>query len=124
MLNAIQIIAERKINEAMQNGGLEIDAWKGRPLPKEDTSMIPPELRMAFKVLKNAGYLPPEIEARKEMQHLEELIAASEDEHARLRQMKKLNVLKLKLAAMRNRPLQVEESEYYPQMVEKVTLQK
>jgi len=65
MLNAIRIIAERKIAEAIQNGNLNVDAWKGKPLPKEDDRLVPADLRMAYKILKNAGYLPPEIEARK-----------------------------------------------------------
>ncbi len=121
MLNAIQLIAERKITEAIREGKLETDGWKGKPLPVEDDRLIPPDLRMAYKILKNSGYLPPEVETRKEIQKLEELIAATEDEHVRVKQMKKLNLLMTKLNSMRNRPVNIEDqSDYYRKVVEKV----
>jgi len=121
MLNAIQIIAERKIAQAIQNGELEVEGWRNRPLPEED-QQVPPELRMAYKLLKNAGYLPPEIEVKKEIQQLEELIAATEDEHERLRQMKKLNVLRLKCHTMRQRPIHIEEGDYHRKVVERISV--
>ena len=119
MLHAIQIIAERKIAQTIQNGELEVEGWQNRPLPEED-QQVPPELRMAYKLLKNAGYLPPEIEAKKEIRHLEELVAATEDEHERLRQMKKLDVLRLKVNTMRQRPIHVEEGDYHRKVVERI----
>ena len=122
MLNAIQIIAERRIAQAMEKGELAVEGWQGRPLPVEEMGHIPPDLRMAFKMLKNAGYLPPEIEARKEIQQVEELLAATEDEHERLRQMKKLNVLRLKCNTMRQRPIHAEEGDYHRKVVEKITV--
>ena len=123
MLSPIQIIAERKICEAIREGKLEAGEWKGKPLPIEDDRFIPPDLRMAYKILKNAGYLPPEIEAKKEIQKLEELIAAAEDEHVRVKQMKKLNLLMTKLNTMRNRPVNLEDqSDYYRKVVEKVSV--
>ena len=122
MPNAIQIIAERKIAQAIQNGELAVEGWQNRPLPLEDEQHIPPDLRMAYKLLKNAGYLPPEIEAKKEIQQLEELIAATEDEHERLRQLQKLNVLRLRCNTMRQRPIHVEEGEYHRKVVERLTV--
>lgn len=124
MINAITLIAERRIAEAIQEGRLKTDGWKNRPLPLDDDRLVPADLRMAYKILKNAGYLPPEIEARKEIQRLEELIAATEDEHIRLKQMKKLNVLLLKLNSMRPRPVSIEENDYYCKVVEKVSVSK
>lgn len=122
MLHAIQIIAERRIAEAIREGTLEVEGWQGKPLPIDEPYHIPPDLRMAFKMLKNAGYLPPEIEAKKEIQHLVELIAATEDEHERLRQLKKLNVLRLRLSTMRQRPIHIEEGDYHRKVVERVSV--
>ena len=124
MLSAIEIIAERRIQQALEEGSLKTEGWQGRPLPLEDDRLVSPELRMAHKILKNSGFLPPEIEARKEIHKLEELIAATEDEHTRLRQMQKLNVLKRKLSCMRERPLNIEEGDYYRKVVEKVSVNK
>jgi len=123
MLTAIQIIAERRINEAIREGQLDGGHLKGKPLPLDDDRHVPPDLRMAYKILKNAGYLPPEIEARKEIQHLEELIAATEDEHVRLKQLKKLNLLIVKLNTLRTRPVNIEAQEdYYRKVVERITV--
>ena len=123
MLTALQLIAERRINEALQEGKLNIEGWKGKPLPLEDERKVPPDLRIAYKMLKNAGYLPPEIETRKEIQQVEELLAATEDEHVRVKQLKKLNALMFKLNTMRKRPLNLEaRDEYYRRVVEKVTV--
>jgi len=78
---------------------------------------------MAYKILKNSGYLPPEIEEKKEVQRLEDLIATTEDEHERLQQMKKLNVLLMKIDARRTKPSNIaQQDDYYRKVVERVSL--
>ena len=125
MIDAIRIIAERKISEAIEEGLLNIEAWYNKPLPKSNDSLIPNDLRMAYKILKNAGYVPPEIETRKEIQKLEDLIAASEDEHTRVKQIKKLNYLEMKLDAMRGKSAFLENQEkYYQKVVERLSVAK
>ena len=123
MLTAIQIIAERRITEAIREGRLETKSWHGKPLPRDDDHLVPQELRMAYKLLKNAGYLPPEIETKKEIQKLEELIAATEDEHVRVKQMKKLNLLLMKLGTLRKRPIQIDDrDDYFRKVIEKISI--
>jgi len=122
-MNSIAFIAEQKIQEAIKNGDLNIERWKNRPLPMEDDRLIPDDLKMAYKILKNSGYLPPEIEERKEVKRLEELIAATEDEHVRLKQMKKLNVLLMKIDARRGKTSNIaRQDDYYRKVVEKISL--
>jgi hypothetical protein len=125
MIDAIRLIAERKISEAIEKGLLDIEAWRNKPLPTSNDSMVPDDLRLAYKMLKNGGYLPPEIETKKEIQQLEDLIAANEDEHTRLKQIKKLNYLMMKLDAMRGDAASIENQErYYQQVVEKLSVSK
>ena len=125
MIEAIRIIAERKISEAIEEGLLNIEAWRNRPLPPSNDSLIPEDLRIAYKMLKNGGYLPPEIETRKEIQQLEDLIAATEDEHTRVKQIKKLNYLVMKLDAQRGGSTTLENQEaYYRKVVEKLSVTK
>ena len=125
MIEAIRIIAERKIKEAIEEGLLSREEWRNRPLPPSNDSMIPDDLRIAYKMLKNAGYVPPEIEAKKEIQQLEDLIAATEDEHTRVKQIKKLNYLIMKLDAMRGDSTSLENQEtYYRKVVEKLSVAK
>ncbi|BCL59520.1 DUF1992 domain-containing protein [Desulfomarina profundi] len=122
-MNSIAFIAEQKIQEAMKKGDLTVERWKNRPLPMEDDSLVPDDLKMAYKILKNSGYLPPEIEERKEVKRLEELIAATEDEHVRLKQMKKLSVLLMKIDARRGKTSNItQQDDYYRMVVEKISL--
>ncbi len=122
---ALSVIAEQKIQAALRKGDLNSEKWKNKPLPEEDDRFVPEDLKMAYKILKNSGYLPPEIEERKEIKRIEELIASTEDEHVRVVQMKKLSVLLTKVEARRNRPTNIaEQDDYYSRVVEKITLNK
>lgn len=122
-MDALARIAERKILEAMKEGDLNSEKWKNRPLPLDDDRFVPDDLKMAYKILKNSGYLPPEIETKKEIKKLEDLIACTEEEHVRLKQMKKLNVLLMKLEAKRSSPANIAtQDDYYRKVVERITL--
>jgi hypothetical protein len=122
-MDALARIAEKKILKAMEEGDLNSEKWRNKPLPLDDDQFVPEDLKMAYKILKNSGYLPPEIEAKKEIRQLEDLIARTEDEHVRLKQMKKLNVLLMKLEAKRSSPANIAaQDDYYRKVVERITL--
>lgn len=123
MNSALLSIAERRIAQAIEDGTLQTDSWKNKPLPLDNDSFVPDDLKMAYKILKNSGFVPPEVETRKEIQKLEDLISHTEDEHQRVKQLKKLNVLLMKLDNHRSRPSSIEhDEEYYRRIVEKVTV--
>ena len=123
MLKAIRLIADRKICEALEKGHLNIESWHNKPLPISNDNMVPGELRMAYKILKNAGYLPPEIETKKEIQQIEDLLATCEDERIRVKQIKKLNYLVLKLNTMKGDTANIEgQEEYYRKIVERLSV--
>ena len=122
-MESFRIIAERKISQAIADGSLCFEQWKNKPLPQDNDHLIPEDLKIAYKMLKNSGYLPPEIELKKEVKRIEELIASTEDEHVRLKQMRKLNLLLIKLDLNRQRPASIDEQEeYYAKIVERITL--
>lgn len=122
-MDALARIAERKILEAIEAGELTSEKWKNKPLPLDDDRFVPEDLKMAYKILKNSGYLPPEIETRKEIKRVEDLIASTEDEHVRLKQMKKLSLLLIKLEANRQAPSNIAlQDDYYRKVVERITL--
>ena len=125
MIEAIWRIAERRISEAINQGLLATEGWRNRPLPMTNDSLVPEELRMAHKILKNAGYLPPEIETKKEIQQIEDLLAACEDEHTRVKQIKKLQYLLLKLNIMKGDTVTIEsQEEYYRKIIERISVKK
>ena len=124
MLTALHIIAERKIEEFFRkDGGPDLSHWKNKPLPVEDLSNVPPDLRMAYKVLKNAGYVPEEVALQKEITRTEDLLAHCRDETEKLKQLKKLNFLLFKLECRMGRTLRLEsDSTYFDRVVDKVTV--
>ena len=48
---------------------------KGQPLRLDDDSRIAPHLRASYRILKNAGILPPEMQLRKEISELRQLLS-------------------------------------------------
>lgn len=120
-MDAISLIAERRIAEAQEKGALDNLPGAGRPLELEDDSMVPEDLRMAYKVLRNAGYLPPQLETAREIQTVMDLLESCADEREKYRQMQKLNLLLRKVGASRHRPVNFEEYEtYYRRMVNRM----
>jgi hypothetical protein len=77
----------------MKDGAFDDLPGKGKPLALASDSHVPEDLRMAYKILKNAGYVPPEISLRKEIAKTEDLLAGMVDAEAKYRQLKKLNFL-------------------------------
>ena len=124
-MDPIAFIAEQKILKAMEERDLNSPRWKNKALPLEDDHLVPEDLKIAYKILKNSGYLPPEIEERKEIRRIEDLIASTEDEHERLKQMKKLNVLLMKVEEKRAfRSNIASQDDYYRKVVEKISVKK
>ena len=66
VLAALERVAEKRINEAIQRGEFDNLPGSGEPLNLEDDRQIPDDLRLAYKVLRNADCLPPELELKKE----------------------------------------------------------
>ena len=103
-------LAEQRILEAEQRGDFADLPGAGRPLTLDDDPLVPEEMRVAYRVLKNAGFVPPEVEAIRTLRELEACVATTVDDEARTRAMRKLQALSLRLAESRDRrrPLELE----------------
>jgi hypothetical protein len=115
------LLAEQKIQEAIERGELDDLPGAGRPLDLDDDPLVPEELRVAYRVLKNAGFVPPEIELVREVRSVEQLIERLPEGPEQARAMRRLQMLALKLAESRpgGRGLRV-DSDYYRKIVEKL----
>jgi hypothetical protein len=98
-------LAEAKIVEAMERGEFDRLPGAGRPLEPEDLSRVPPHLRLGHKLLRNANFLPPEMELRRENYSLDRLIEqmADPDQLEELRRRRRENELRYSLLVERNR---------------------
>ena len=86
-------IAERKIAEAIAAGELDGLPGAGRPLELDDDSHVPEDLRAAYRILKNAGYVPPEVQTLNQIAQLERLVNETPEDE-RLRVLKKIALLR------------------------------
>ena len=79
------------LRQAEAMGELKSARSYGKPLDLGDGyDETPAELRMGMKILKDAGVVPPEVEAMREVAELEARIAACADEAERLVLQKQL----------------------------------
>ncbi len=90
-------IAEARIAEAMRNGAFENLPGQGRPLILDDDRHVPETLRVAYRILKNSGFLPSELSLRDEVNEVRELLSrCAEADRAGL--TKRLHYLLLRLS--------------------------
>jgi len=106
-------IIEERIRRAQQKGEFENLTGSGKPLVFKDDGHVAEELRLAYKILKNADCLPAEIELKKEIKRTEELLSGMQDTAAKYRTLKKLNFLIMKLNSIGNMPIDFEMPQKY-----------
>ena len=95
---ALELLAERKIEEAIARGEFDDLPGAGRPLDLDDDRLVPEDARAAYRMLRNAGYVPPEVQTLKQIAELECFIGrADTDDIARVRALKKLALLRTRI---------------------------
>jgi len=84
-------IAEQRIREAMERGEFDNLPCHGQPINLDDLVGVPEHLRMGYKILKNAGVLPEEMQLKKEIVSLKNLLDACYDETEKQTMQQKMN---------------------------------
>src|SRR5262245_38639157 len=106
----LDFLAERRITEAVSRGELDGLPGAGRPLELDDDALVPEELRAAYRILKNAGFVPPEVQTLNDIATLERFVNQQEvDAAARAKAVRKLALLRTRI-----------ESAYYDKALAKL----
>lgn len=113
MISGFEKIVEERIKKAQKEGDFDNLPGAGKPLMLEDDRFVAEELRLAYKLLKNAGFKPPEIELKKEIRQTEDLLAGMDETAEKYCLLKKLNFLIMKLNAVRKTSIRFEEPQQY-----------
>ena len=114
-------IAEEKIREAQAKGEFDNLPGKGKPLNLDVDNHVPQELKIAYKILKNSGYIPPELELQKEINTTLDLLKHCTDEREKYKKIQKLNLLITRMNMTRKVPVNLEQDQfYYEKIVDKV----
>ena len=88
-------IAEKKIAEAIARGELDDLPGAGKPLELDDDANVPEDLRVAYRILKNAGFVPPEVDSLREIGQLERLVEKKAiDDPAKAKLLRKIALLR------------------------------
>ena len=120
-MSIFQKIVEKRIKKAKEEGVFDDLPGQGEPLSIEDDSHISEDLRMVHKILKNADCLPPELQLRKEIRQMEDMLENIPDEKKKYRQIKKINYKIMQLNMMgKGSPLLEETQVYYRKLVDKM----
>jgi len=123
-MDFIRMLAEEKIQEAARRGDFDNLPGAGKPLPPDEMDNVPEELRVGYKLLKNAGLLPEELQLRKEMVTLGDLLAVCKDDAERTRLQRELTTKRIRYQSiMTDRGWQTSAAftEYENQIRQKLT---
>lgn len=118
----LDTLAESRISAAINDGEFDDLAGTGSPLHLDDDSAVPETLRVAYRILKNAGYLPPEQMLRREIRQLETLLLQAEDGAQADRLRRRLMLLQTRLAVQgRDLNLLAQEAVYRQKLLRRIT---
>lgn len=112
-------LAEERIAQARERGELDDLPNAGRPLRLDDDSMVPPELRAAYRVLKNAGYLPEAMQVRRDIHDAETLLRVARTEEERATAGARLRLLLSRMGDARAGSLMTQDA-YYQRIRDRV----
>ena len=83
-MDALEQIVERRIAESLARGEFADLPGQGQPLDLDDDRLVTEDLRVAYRLMKNAGSVPDEVRLLREFGTVEQLLreATRDDERA------------------------------------------
>lgn len=119
-MDFFSIVSEDRIKKAYKDGEFDNLPGYGKPLPFDDLSSVPENLRMAYRIMKNAGFTDEENQMKKEMLTIEDLIKKCEDQEEKKALQKKLNEKMLRFNSMMSKRRQNTNSSLFKNYGEKI----
>ncbi|ACL20067.1 conserved hypothetical protein [Desulfitobacterium hafniense DCB-2] len=92
-------LVEAKIQEAMKNGEFDNLPY-GKPINLNYWASLPEDIRMGLMLLRNAGYVPEEVQLLKDTEELRERLVGSTDPDEKSVLTKKLREAEVKFSMM------------------------
>jgi hypothetical protein len=86
-------LVEQRILDAVERGEFDHLPGAGRPLQLDDDPSMREDLRLAYRILKNAGYAPPEVHYLREIADLRRWMAHAPDAESRRKALTRLSLL-------------------------------
>lgn len=102
-MSSLNSFIEQLIKEAINRGEFDNLPGKGQPVDLTEYFNTPESLRAGYKMLKDAGFVPEEIELKKEIEALKEKFRASQDDQIKARLHKAIEEKTLRFNIMMER---------------------
>jgi hypothetical protein len=103
-MKLLDALVEQRIAAAAARGEFDDLPGAGAPQEFDDDLLVPEEVRVANRILKNAGFVPPAVEQLRSLRHLRDELVAAGDRATRCRLQAKLLALDMALESLRGEP--------------------
>lgn len=119
-MKLLDALVEQRIAAAAARGEFDALPGAGAPLPLGDDALVPEEVRVANRILKNAGFAPPAVEQLRALRDLQAELNAVSDPRTRCRLQARMLALDMALESLRGGPL-VLPREYCRRIAERLS---
>jgi hypothetical protein len=120
-MDLLDQLAEARIAEAVARGDFEDLPGAGRPLALDDDALVPEALRVAYRILKNAGYVPEEVRLLGELRSAAALFFQATGVEERSAASARLRLPLGRLGTGRARSLQLQlQQDYFERLLERL----
>ncbi|WP_413186281.1 DnaJ family domain-containing protein [Paraburkholderia sacchari] len=119
-MKLLDALVEQRIAAAAARGEFDDLPGAGAPQAFDDDPFVPEEVRVANRILKNAGFVPPAVEQLRALRDLEEELAKVSDKAEQCRLRARMLALDMALESLRGGPLVVPH-EYRRRIAERLT---
>ncbi|RQH07946.1 DnaJ family domain-containing protein [Paraburkholderia dinghuensis] len=119
-MKLLDALVEQRIAAAAARGDFDDLPGAGSPQQLDDDLLVPEEVRVANRILKNAGFVPPAVEQLRALRDLEAEIARAGDKTAQCRLRARVLALDMALESLRGGPMVVPH-EYRQRISERIS---
>jgi hypothetical protein len=120
-MKLLDALVEQRIAAAAARGDFDELPGAGAPQELDDDFFVPEEVRVANRILKNAGFVPPAVEQLRALRDLEnELAKVGDNKAERCRLRARMLALDMALESLRGGPMVVPH-EYRRRIAERLS---
>jgi DnaJ-like protein len=100
-MKLLDALVEQRISAAAARGEFDNLPGAGEPLELDDDALVPEEVRVANRIMKNAGFVPPAVEHLRALRDLQHEAGSTEDPATRRKLQAKMLALDMALESLR-----------------------
>jgi Domain of unknown function (DUF1992) len=119
-MRLLDALVEQRIAAAAARAEFDDLPGAGVPLALDDDALVPQEVRVANRILQNAGFVPPAVEQLRALSDLQDALNAVSDPSIRCRLQARMLALDMALESLRGGPL-VLPREYCRRIAERLS---